>query len=115
VGSASIWEKGPDVHSPDYHGDYELVFEWIKAKAESLQLLKAPLLEKFHDQGVVDLGACLYCGDGLNDVEPAKVIKKYGGIVIAVKNACPELKIVADVTTGGVASDGIVEIFQNIL
>jgi len=136
VGSVSIWEKGSDAHSPDYHGDYELVFEWIKAKAESLQLLKetelkevgngtlrivqigygkAPLLEKLHDQGVVDLGACLYCGDGLNDVEPAKVIKKYGGIVIAVENACPELKALADVTAEGVASDGIVEIFQNIL
>ena len=135
VGSVSIWEKGPDVHSPDYHGDYELVYEWIKTQAESLELLKqtelkeagngtlrvvqigygkAPFLEKLHDQGAVDLSASLYCGDGLNDVDPAKVVKKYGGFVIAVNNACPELKSVADVTTEGVASDGITEVFQKI-
>lgn len=135
VGSVSIWEKGPDANSPDYHGDYELVFEWIKIRAEFLELLKqtelkevgngtlrvvqrgfgkAPLLEQLHEQGVVDLSASLYCGDGLNDVDPAKVIKKYGGFVIAVNNACPELKAVADVTTEGTASDGITEIFQKI-
>ena len=135
VGSVSIWEKGPDAHSPNYHGDYELVFEWIKIRAEFLELLKqtelkevgngtlrivqrgfgkAPLLEQLHEQGMVDLSASLYCGDGLNDVDPAKVIKKYGGFVIAVNNACPELKAVADVTTEGTASDGITEIFQRI-
>lgn len=135
VGSISIWEKGPDAHSPDYHGDYELVFEWIKIRAEFLELLKqtelkevgngtlrvvqrgfgkAPLLEQLHEQGVVDLSASLYCGDGLNDVDPARVIKKYGGFVIAVNNACPELKAVADVITEGTASDGITEIFQKI-
>lgn len=135
VGSVSIWEKGPDAHSPDYHGDYELVFEWIKIRAEFLELLKqtelkevgngtlrvvqrgfgkAPLLEQLHEQGVVDLSASLYCGDGLNDVDPSKVVKKFGGFVIAVNNACPELKAVADVTTEGTASDGITEIFQKI-
>lgn len=133
VGSVSIWEKGSDVHSLDYHGDYELVFEWIKAKAEFLELLKqtelkevgngtlrvmqrgfdkASLLENFHEQGAINLGSSLYFGDGLNDVDPAKTVKRYGGFVIAVNNACPELKGVADVITEGVASDGIVEVFQ---
>ena len=136
VGSVSIWEKGPDMHSPEYHGDYEQVFEWVKTQAETLQLLKqtelkevgngtlrvvqigigkAPLLEKLHQQGAVDLGASLYCGDGLNDVDPAKTIKKYGGIVVAVSNACPELKAVADVIADGVASDGIVNVFQEAI
>lgn len=132
VGSVSIWEKGPDMHSPDYHGDYELVLEWVKAQAEALQLLKqtelkevgngtlrvvqidvgkASLLEQLHQQGAVDLGASLYCGDGLNDVDPAKTVKKYGGTVVAVANACPELKAVADVIADGVASDGILNVF----
>ena len=133
VGSVSIWEKGPDMHSPEYHGDYELVFKWVKAQAMTLQLLKqtelnevgngtlrvvqigvgkASLLEKLHEHGAVDLGASLYCGDGLNDVDPAKTVKKYGGTVIAVANACPELKAVADVIADGIASDGIVNVFQ---
>ena len=135
VGSVSIWEKGPDTHSLDYHGDYELVFEWIKVKAGLLGLLehtelkevgngtlrvvqrgfgKAPLLEQLHEQGVVNLGSSLYCGDGLNDVDPAKAVKKHGGFVIAVNNACPELKAVADVIADGVASDGITEVFQKV-
>lgn len=135
VGSVSIWEKGPEIHSADYHGDYELVLEWIKARAEFLELLKqtelkevgngtlrivqrgfgkAPLLEQLHEQGVVNLGSSLYCGDGLNDVDPAKAVKKYGGFVIAVNNACPELKAVADLTADGVASDGITEVFQKV-
>lgn len=136
VGSVSIWEKGPDRHSPEYHGDYELVFDWVKAQAEALKLLKqtelkevgngtlrvvqigvgkAQLLEYLHQQGAVDLGASLYCGDGLNDVDPAKTVKKYGGTVIAVANACSELKAVADVIADGVASDGIVNVFQGAI
>ena len=136
VGSISIWEQGPDMHNPEYHGDYELVLEWVKAQAMALQLLKqtelkevgngtlrvvqigvgkAPLLEKLHEQGAVDLGASLYCGDGLNDVDPAKTVKKYGGIVVAVGNACPELKAVADIIANGMVSDGVVEIFQGAI
>lgn len=136
VGSVSIWEKGPDMHSSEYHGDYELVFDWVKAQAITLQLLKqtelkevgngtlrvvqigiskAPLLEKLHQQGAVDLGASLYCGDGLNDVDPAKTVKKYGGTVVAVANACPELKAVADIIADGIASDGIVNLFQGTI
>lgn len=136
VGSVSIWEKGPDIHSPEYQGEYELVFEWVKAQAEALQLLKqtelkevgngtlrvvqigvgkAQLLEQLHEQGAVDLGTSLYCGDGLNDVDPAKTVKKYGGTVVAVSNACPELKAVADVIADGVASDGIVNVFQGAI
>ncbi len=136
VGSVSIWESGPDMHSLEYNGDYELVFEWVKAQAMTLQLLKqtelkevgngtlrvvqigigkAFLLEKLHQQGVVDLGASLYCGDGLNDVDPAKTIREYGGVVVAVANACPELKAVANVVTNGVASDGIVDVFQGVI
>ncbi len=136
VGSVSIWEKGPDMHSPEYQGDYELVLEWVKAQAEAMQLLKqtelkevgngtlrvvqigigkAPLLEKLHQQGAVDLGASLYCGDGLNDVDPAKTVKKYGGMVVAVANACPELKAVADIIAAEIASDGVVEIFQGAI
>lgn len=136
VGSVSIWEKGPDMHSPKYQGDYELVLEWVKAQAEAMQLLKqtelkeigngtlrvvqigigkAPLLEKLHQRGAVDLGASLYCGDGLNDVDPAKTVKKYGGVVVAVANACPELKALADVVADGIASDGIVDVFQGAI
>ncbi|MDZ7587498.1 MAG: HAD hydrolase family protein [Patescibacteria group bacterium] len=136
VGSISIWEKGPDMHSPEYQGEYKLVLEWVKAQAEALQLLKqtelkevgngtlrvvqigvgkASLLEQLHQQGAVDLGASLYCGDGLNDVDPAKIVKKYGGTVVAVANACPELKAIADVVADGVASDGVVEVFQGAI
>lgn len=136
VGSVSIWEKGPDMHSPDYHGDYELVLEWVKAQAIALQLLKqtelkevgngtlrvvqigvgkAPFLEQLHQQGAVDLGASLYCGDGKNDIEPMKLVIKYGGIGIAVGNACPELKAIAHIVATGTASDGVVEIFQEAI
>ena len=132
VGSVSIWEQGPDMHSPEYGSEYELVLEWVQSQAIALQLLKqtelrevgngtlrvvqigvgkAQLLEKLHQQGAVDLGTSLYCGDGLNDVDPAKIVKKYGGIVVAVGNACPELKAAADIIATETASDGVVEIF----
>ncbi|KKS80032.1 MAG: hypothetical protein UV54_C0018G0002 [Candidatus Beckwithbacteria bacterium GW2011_GWA2_43_10] len=132
VGSISIWEKGPDMHSLEYNNEYKLVFDWVQSQAITLQLLKqtelkevgngtlrvvqigvgkAPLLEKLHEQGAVDLGASLYCGDGLNDVDPAKTVKKYGGVVVAVGNACPELKAVADIIATEIASDGVVEVF----
>ena len=61
------------------------------------------------------MGASLYCGDGLNDVEPAKTVKKYGGFVVAVGNACLELKAVADVIANGTASDGVVNVLGDSL
>lgn len=133
VGSVSIWEKGPNTQSPEYRGEYEAVFEWVKIQAEALQLFrhtamrevgngtlrivqlgvsKASLLEQLHHHGEVDLSNSLYCGDGLNDIEPAMLVKQYGGIVLAVANACPELQVIADVVSDGVASDGVVEMFK---
>lgn len=135
VGSVSIWEKGGSIHDPEYKGEYEPVMAWVKNHAVRLGIShldfvevgngtlriiengksKANLIQVLHEEGAVDLASSVYVGDGINDVEPATLVKIHGGTVIAVANAYPDLKELADIVTEGIASDGVVEALKLVV
>jgi hydroxymethylpyrimidine pyrophosphatase-like HAD family hydrolase len=89
-------------------GDGSLrVIEKGKSKASTLSL--------FHKEGLIDLSHTIYVCDGENDVPPAILVKEHGGAVVAVSNATPKLKEIADVVAGRDASRGVTEVFSGLL
>jgi hydroxymethylpyrimidine pyrophosphatase-like HAD family hydrolase len=130
----SIWEKGPDIHDPSYQGEYEPVRTYIDSVISSLGingidlveagngtlrivqkgLSKTSALEWLANQGVVELSRSIYIGDGLNDVEPATLIKQAGGGVVAVGNAITALKEIANYSCANLYSHGIIEVLRKV-
>lgn len=135
LGSVSVWEKGSNTHDSDYQGEYEPVMSWFQTKAKELGLerlsfvevgngtlrviekgkSKANLLADLHESGVINLAASIYFGDGKNDVEPGKLVQSYGGVLVAVANACPELIKRADVVTDRMASSGVIDVLEKVI
>jgi len=136
LGSKSIYEKGPSIEDPTYAGEYEAVMDWLTKEAELAGLLihtalmeagngTLRIIEKGVDKSagllllqhrrLIDLSRVIYTGNGVNDVAPAKVVKEYGGVVIAVSNAHQELKKLADIITTQPISDGVIEVFSQIV
>lgn len=136
VGSKSIWESGPMVNSPLYDGEYEEVMGWLSDAAQAAGLLihatlfesgngtlriidknitKGTGLLKLQEKQLLDLSRVIYTGNGLNDVPAAEVIKEFGGLVVAVGNANDELKELADIVSEQSISDGVVEVFKELI
>lgn len=135
VVTLSIFESGPDVHDPSYKGQYGPVKELVRRVAEGLGLdmldfkeagngtlrvlergkSKEWALAELARTGVIDLSRTVYFGDGLNDVDPASLVSKSGGGVVAVANAIPELKSKATYICKNKESHGITEFLSLIL
>lgn len=131
----SVWEKGPDIHDPNYRGEYEPValfvfqlgqgfganlLEFREAGNGTLRIVQKGLSKEYAlatlaAEGVVDLKKTVYVGDGLNDVAPAQLIAEAGGGVIAVANAVPQLKQKAVYVCKKPISHGVVEALNLIL
>ena len=135
VVTMSVWERGPNVHDPDYHGEYEQIALFVHQLIKELNLdsiepkeagngtlrivekgkSKESALATLANKGVIDLKNTVYVGDGLNDVESAELISDAGGGVIAVANAISELKQKATCVSKEAASHGVVEMLELIL
>lgn len=135
VVTMSIWEKGPDMHDPDYHGEYEPVTSFVSQVAQGLGanliecrevgngtlrivqkgVSKESALADLAAEGVINLKKTVYIGDGLNDVAPAQLVTQSGGGVIAVANAISELKQIAVYVCKKPESHGVVEALSLIL
>lgn len=131
----SVWEKGPDIHDPSYHNEYEQVasfvsqlgqelgtdlIEFKEAGNGTLRIVekgrsKESALASLATDGIIDFKNTIYIGDGLNDVAPATLVANAGGGVIAVANAIPDLKKKATYICKKVASHGVVEALSLIL
>jgi hydroxymethylpyrimidine pyrophosphatase-like HAD family hydrolase len=130
IGTVNIWELGPNVTSPDYCGEFENVMQWI---------LEVAVRQKFHslefsevgngtlcigqvgmNKGTgltytgIDMSRVIFIGDGYNDVPVARLLRKTGGVVVAVSNAVPELKELADYVTKEPSSYGVLEFVQKV-
>lgn len=125
----SIWERGPDIHDPSYHGQYDEIMEFVASvsKEQGFNLLdfkeagngtlrvlekgksKEWALATLAEKGILDLSRTVYSGDGLNDVDAMTLVTKSGGAGIAVANAIPDLKKVATYNCKKNASHGISE------
>lgn len=131
----AIWEKGPDNHSPNYDNQYEMVRGYVdtllvrgsmryvdlhEAGNGTLRVIergfsKATGLRGLQARRDIDLSRTLYIGDGLNDVEAAVLVREQKGVVIAVANAHPDLKQIANIVTEAPASHGIVEVLEKVV
>lgn len=52
---------------------------------------KGVALRELHEHGTLDLSRAVYFCDGANDIPAARVMREYGGCVIAVDTHCPRL------------------------
>jgi len=130
-GSVTVWERGPDITSSSYKGEYEAVMLWAQAVAGELRFRHVDLLEagngtlrvlqKGMNKGaaMVRLGfspaQLVFVGNGLNDLPAARRVRKGGGMVLTVANAIPELKRMADFVSSRPASAGVVELLNLVM
>lgn len=62
------------------------------------------------------LGAILFCGDGIQDVETLHAVREAGGIAIAPADACSEALVAAECVTIARGGEGVLhEIFSTFL
>lgn len=135
VATGTIWEKGPDIHDPDYRGQYEPVAAFVANEAVKLGLSKVAFIEagngtlrileqgrtkatamsELAAEGLINLGSTVYFGDGINDLEAGGLVADAGGMVVAVANAVPQFKQIASLVTKDPASHGVVEVLEQVL
>lgn len=131
LGSVSIWEKGPEITSPAYRGEYDAMMTWARALVKKLGLQYVELgevgngtlrvLELGVNKGTTLARVCsslvrvVYIGNGLNDVPAAKVVREAQGLVMVVANAPTELKELAHYRASWPASSGVVELLKLLI
>jgi hypothetical protein len=130
VGSVSIWEKGPEVTSPAYRGEYDAVMTWAQSKLRELGLEHVELMEagngtlRLLETGLnkgsslvrlgFDLSRVVYFGNGFNDIPAARVVRAAGGRVLVTANTVVELKELAHRIADQSAGAGVVELLDRL-
>ncbi len=72
---------------------------------------KASSLERLLKSVGMDREDMICCGDGYNDIP----MVRYAGLGVAMGNAQPDLKAVADYVTGGNEEDGLVPVIEQFI
>jgi len=116
IGEEAILKR----HRPEIEQKFAGVAAVTKAMDGMLEILppgasKASGVRRAMQALGVSPAACMAMGDGENDLEMLKLVKEAGGLAVAVGNAVPKLKEVADRTVNDHDKLGAAEAIRLVL